>query len=319
MEVIQTKHGRGISATKEYNAGDIILREQPLVAVVEKNICNENNLNGNNVFACEDFSPNALTNFVKNTKDIRREMIHFAGPAGKLLQKVNMNCFTLTLLDGTQYGHALYKQATLFNHSCEPNAGWVFNGVEILIIANKKIEPDTEITTQYIPVMQYQTNVRREFLSKLGFNCECSACLADGTKVNEQWKDFVTTMLEIMKGEIQTSTMLIMASNYFRVSPCIYEVRDMNRRMFQLRKMWLVTAYYKKNPNINVIAHRFFDDFNDKFTICDAAYYILCKDGYLRKVFREVNGQRVYVNALEEFDTIKLQVELTRRYGEKRS
>jgi hypothetical protein len=77
-------------------------------------------------------------------------------------------------------GAAIFPNAARFNHSCNPNACFVWNsaiGMET-IHAMRDIEKGEEITVTYCNMMEDYTNRMWE-LKHYGFFCDCPACAGD--------------------------------------------------------------------------------------------------------------------------------------------
>lgn len=77
-------------------------------------------------------------------------------------------------------GAAIFPNAARFNHSCNPNACFVWNNAiqKETIHAMRDIEKDEEITLTYCDMMQDRKNRTWE-LKHYGFFCDCPACDGD--------------------------------------------------------------------------------------------------------------------------------------------
>lgn len=76
-------------------------------------------------------------------------------------------------------GSAVYAQASMFNHSCAPNAFATFDGSRITIRCSEKIIEGEEINISYGPLATRHTTIDRqkELAEKYLFQCNCRACL----------------------------------------------------------------------------------------------------------------------------------------------
>lgn len=85
----------------------------------------------------------------------------------------------------------LYPMASILNHSCCPNTTHSFTDkYKMVIRAATRIDPGTEITSPYCPLL-LGTIARRHFLQKSkDFGCQCCRC-ADKT-VNSPSSNFLS-------------------------------------------------------------------------------------------------------------------------------
>ena len=74
---------------------------------------------------------------------------------------------------------ALFLDASMLNHSCEPNCFASFPGREIRIRNTEKVQSGGQLLISYGPVAGGDSrDVRRSLLSEaFGFECECDACV----------------------------------------------------------------------------------------------------------------------------------------------
>lgn len=91
---------------------------------------------------------------------------------------MNTNSFVVSDESLTAIGSALYLTASVFDHSCRPNAVATFDGCKIMITAQENI-PDFEwnkIRLNYIDLLDSKIQ-RRDYLKKqYYFDCECRRC-----------------------------------------------------------------------------------------------------------------------------------------------
>lgn len=78
-------------------------------------------------------------------------------------------------------GSAVYAQASMFNHSCAPNAFATFDGPRITIRCSEEITEGDEINISYGPLATRHTTIDRqnELAEKYRFQCNCRACLQE--------------------------------------------------------------------------------------------------------------------------------------------
>lgn len=80
----------------------------------------------------------------------------------------------VTKFSHVEYGHALYKTSSFFNHSCAPNCYWTMSEKQsIVIFANADIDVGSEIT------ISYRGHGNADSLMpnlRLGFACVCKLC-----------------------------------------------------------------------------------------------------------------------------------------------
>ncbi|KAF7724420.1 hypothetical protein EC973_001084 [Apophysomyces ossiformis] len=73
-------------------------------------------------------------------------------------------------------GEGTYPIASLFNHSCRPNAIIMFDGALLILKAIENIEPGEEVTIAYVDTVHSRT-YRQQFLcDKYFFQCRCVRC-----------------------------------------------------------------------------------------------------------------------------------------------
>ncbi|KAJ2963812.1 hypothetical protein NQZ79_g1296 [Umbelopsis isabellina] len=75
-------------------------------------------------------------------------------------------------------GSAVYLQASMLNHSCQPNAFVSFNGLQIKVLCSVGLAKGQEITISYGPLASRHSQLDRqhELQEKYLFQCLCTAC-----------------------------------------------------------------------------------------------------------------------------------------------
>lgn len=74
------------------------------------------------------------------------------------------------------HGLGLYIEASIFDHSCRPNACQAWFGTKLQIRAVKEIEPHEQILINYTSLLKAKHIRRAELLEKFYFACNCTKC-----------------------------------------------------------------------------------------------------------------------------------------------
>lgn len=90
--------------------------------------------------------------------------------------KICINSFSILNLSLNAVGSALYIEASVFNHSCRPNATTVWNGLRLEVRAIKDIAAGKEITTNYVDIKKSRTGRQTELREHYYFTCACHRC-----------------------------------------------------------------------------------------------------------------------------------------------
>lgn len=93
-----------------------------------------------------------------------------------LFCKLCINSFSILNEDLNEVGTALYISASVFNHSCQPNAGPVFDGIDLQIRALKDIDSNEEIFINYIDLKMNRTDRQLKLYEQYYFSCNCVKC-----------------------------------------------------------------------------------------------------------------------------------------------
>jgi hypothetical protein len=89
---------------------------------------------------------------------------------------VACNCFRIENADLDLLGLALYPGASFFNHTCDPNTVYVFNGKSMVFRALRPITAGEEVTISYIRLVGGKARRRAKLLSHYYFECTCALC-----------------------------------------------------------------------------------------------------------------------------------------------
>ncbi|KAK2707118.1 histone-lysine N-methyltransferase SMYD3-like isoform X2 [Artemia franciscana] len=90
--------------------------------------------------------------------------------------RVSVNSFNIVDIEYRTLGVGLYLAASIFDHSCTPNAVPVFNGISLKIIALEDIECIDKVFISYIDVMNLTAERRKQLKYKYFFDCMCEKC-----------------------------------------------------------------------------------------------------------------------------------------------
>lgn len=124
--------------------------------------------------------------FIKDTDIKHEELTHF-------LNVFKSNNFTITDINLEALGEGSYPIASLFNHSCRPNAFIMFDGVLASIQAIQDIEPNTEITLAYVDVAHDRNSRQQVLREKYLFTCQCERCRLSSDR---PYLSLIDTLLE---------------------------------------------------------------------------------------------------------------------------
>ncbi|XP_041482186.1 N-lysine methyltransferase SMYD2-like isoform X1 [Lytechinus variegatus] len=93
-------------------------------------------------------------------------------------EKLSINTFSMyDEMKRVIIGQALYIRASMFNHSCEPNCTFVFDGTRLTVRAIRNIQIGEECCISYMSSL-LPTSLRQDKLrSTYGFICQCPRCL----------------------------------------------------------------------------------------------------------------------------------------------
>ncbi|KAI7859935.1 hypothetical protein BDC45DRAFT_495342 [Circinella umbellata] len=97
----------------------------------------------------------------------------------KFLGRFKCNNFAIYDEQLFTIGEGTYPIASLFNHSCRPNAAVLFDGSLLVIKAIDTIEPNEEITIAYVDIAHSRTERQKILREKYFFKCTCERCRDD--------------------------------------------------------------------------------------------------------------------------------------------
>lgn len=163
--------GRGIFAARCIEKGSLLLEESPLLQIDDARDLEEEKLEKilekKGRQASEDFND-------LSTGTSEKSKFHLHGQKQHHLLRWNKNVFFLN----DQKAGALFYLSSFFNHSCRPNASYVWNPTQhrMEFYACCDILTDEEITISYIPLRQFRTLRQYKLERTYSFKCTCIAC-----------------------------------------------------------------------------------------------------------------------------------------------
>ena len=152
-----------------------------------KFVCNlEINLTDSNlVDNCSEMSQELLNHWRTEAEEIKSIVPHFAQNFSindliRFYGILKSNSYMMRHKNtGEFYGGQLIEVHSRINHSCDPNCVSSLDGINVFLIALRKIEEGEEITVSYTDSSKPR-KVRQEYLkNNLFFDCKCSLCSSD--------------------------------------------------------------------------------------------------------------------------------------------
>jgi len=92
------------------------------------------------------------------------------------LCRLQCNNFTICDSDLNAVGHGIYPEASIINHSCQPNAIVIFNKTELILKVIEPIAVGEEITLSYIELASSSKTRQNLLWNRYFFNCKCKSC-----------------------------------------------------------------------------------------------------------------------------------------------
>lgn len=95
----------------------------------------------------------------------------------QILYRFHINSFDIYNFEMLEtIGIGLSVETSIFDHSCDPNAALIFNGLAMQVRAIKEIAADEPVRFSYYDIL-FSLNTRRTFLkSQYYFDCSCPRC-----------------------------------------------------------------------------------------------------------------------------------------------
>jgi hypothetical protein len=172
IEVVPGK-GRGVIALRDFEVGELILNEQPLIKLPLVN--SQSMAPVVKLFAEPQYSAMAADlSYSPNYARIKSEVPGLTDEQYSIMcAKISANSF------GTAEYLALYYQCSLFNHNCAPNAcQYHEESLEAKIYLIEPVRKGDEICISYRgDLLSLPTDRRKEWLRTAhGFDCDCTRC-----------------------------------------------------------------------------------------------------------------------------------------------
>lgn len=178
-----------------------------------------------------------------------------------LFGKIVTNSFSILNHSLNEIGTGLYVEASVFDHSCLPNAAPVFDGTKLQVRALRHIADDEPVLINYLDA-KLPTSVRRKQLQEqYYFECNCDRCSSNNdiddelqrTKVLDEtfddiisnlkdWKDAYLTgirtlpLYEKIYGEFHPD-FTVQLMRMVKVRNMIDEPLDEKRKPFLMQKL----------------------------------------------------------------------------------
>ncbi|KAI7897657.1 uncharacterized protein BX663DRAFT_533712 [Cokeromyces recurvatus] len=134
----------------------------------------------------------------------QEELVHY-------LNVFRSNNFSITDVELFAIGEGTYPIASLFNHSCHPNAVVMFEGALACIRAIEDIQPGTEITIPYIDPAHSRKYRQTLLHQKYFFDCQCERCLENA---NRPYLSKIDTLLGEEESDWDRAEQLLLEYNH---------------------------------------------------------------------------------------------------------
>ena len=92
------------------------------------------------------------------------------------ISRIAINSFLIKDTYFDAIGDAVYIEASIFDHSCEPNASYVFDGPKMQVRAIKSIHFNETVYINYVVCEQSRSARQALLLDNYYFTCECTRC-----------------------------------------------------------------------------------------------------------------------------------------------
>ena len=96
-----------------------------------------------------------------------------------MFHKLRINDFSIRDAMDEKFGAGLFIEASVFNHSCRPNAARVFDGKHMQVRAMRRIAVGEEITLQYGSILYPKDHRQKHLKEGFHFVCNCMRCQED--------------------------------------------------------------------------------------------------------------------------------------------
>ena len=104
----------------------------------------------------------------------------------ELFAKLEVNSFSILSDTFSTVGQGIYKQASVVNHSCQPNMTVSFSGREMIAMPIKDIKAGEELTVSYVELASLAAERNDALQARYGFRCKCDRCEGDARSIEEE-------------------------------------------------------------------------------------------------------------------------------------
>ncbi|KAM0566544.1 hypothetical protein D7B24_001992 [Verticillium nonalfalfae] len=242
-------HGRGLFATRDIKAGEIIY--------AEKSTCVPNE------FHPEHNAAAAYAQLVERCNDnpsVHEKVLGLYGGTYKrsgresevidgkhvvdvyLLESIRRkNCFSGTHVSAQAananwdmwkqgMSRGLWVYSAYSNHSCQPNSNRSFVGDMLISIAVVDIPADTEITQIYLPPKAAYLQRLEQYRKSWGFKCACDMCAGEGKSPKEMHEKRIVALREL-EANLRKKNM---SARLYQSDAMIREIERLHKRLDSL-------------------------------------------------------------------------------------
>ncbi|KAF2731532.1 SET domain-containing protein [Polyplosphaeria fusca] len=194
--------GLGVFATRALEEGTIVMREAPSLLITPPPIVPGYGYNVTEVGLRVQSAFDSLSPALQS--EILSLHAHFKPGESSSTAFARLKAIFRSNAYNTGKDIGLFPKIARINHSCRPNAGYVWNerlGRRV-VFANRRIEEGEEITDSYVPLLLSRRE-RQQRLDTYGFRCKCEACRVgeeEGRKSDRRRRDIKELLGELERG-----------------------------------------------------------------------------------------------------------------------
>eukprot|EP01083_Nonionella_stella_P097586 274308_1 len=176
---IADKCGLGIIATQYIAPSTIIISEEALLRERKHN-------NNTEKYKLLMDSYHAIPSDVQKKQITSLSNCFSANCArNELINIYYTNC--IKIKGNKKYESGLFPHIARINHSCSPNAFWIYENGVMTVRALFDIQKGAEICASYLPPLQFIFRERQAFLlDKYGFVCKCKECTLPWIEIEQR-------------------------------------------------------------------------------------------------------------------------------------
>lgn len=258
--------GQGVVATRDIEAGELVLKEFPLVVHSSRTSFDglENAVSALSNADKDDYNslyvnPSLLSWLPRPLAIFKTNAIQLAGPQG---------------IKG-----GLFVKGSRFNHSCLPNCSRFWDekqGVE-WFIANRSIKKGEEVCITYGEIREAKLE-RQEWLKRsLGFDCGCEACSApEGETSTSDWRRLKIKQIDDLTDKLQPRPLEL--------------IKEVNNALKLLEEEGLVVGAFDLANEALMICAWYGDRLNASRWIDKASELLEKESGISSTQYKEVEG-----------------------------